>query len=308
MKNPPGLAGFKACLKGNCSNPFQSSVPGRNKMNYTTLVDAIAAAGLGTPDIIHDGAIHRFTSPDDRPRSNNCWFVSHGTAGAFGSWKLGFTTTWSDGKSENNTALLEGIREYQRHRDADMEILRNDAADDAVVMWMSASTAINHPYPLIKRIIPYGARQADSALLIPMYFKGRLVNIQRTYSDGKKRFMKSARVTGAYYPIGNILDSTYICEGYATGCSLHEHTGAPVAVAFNCGNLKAVAISIRKRYPTIKITLAADNDVATPGNPGLTKGRAAAAGVGGDFIYPDFSDEVFDGTDYNDYLSQGGQL
>ncbi len=275
--------------------------------NYTSLVEAIAASGLGTPDVIHDGLIHRFTAPDDRPGSNNCWYVSHGTAGAFGSWKLGFTTTWSDGKASNNAELLEEIREYQRHRAADREIQHQDAAVEARNFWSLASTSINHPYPINKRITPYDARQAGNMLLVPMYFAGKLVNLQRIFQNGKKRFMKGARVTGCYMPLGDLTDHIHICEGYATGCSLHDHLPT-VCVAFNAGNLKPVALAIRKKYPRIKITVAADNDIDTDGNPGLEKAEDAAAVVGGDFIWPDFTDEDFIGTDWNDYLTQGGEL
>ena len=311
MKNPPGLAGFKACLKGNCSIHFSRWVPGRNKLNYTLLVDDIAAAGYGAPHIIHDGQIHRFTHPDDKPNSNNCWYVSHGTAGAYGSWKLGTSHTWSDSKSENNAELLEKIREYKRHRDADMEILRNDAAVEARRIWQSAVKSIDHRYLERKKIHPYGARQLINLLLVPMYFKGKLVNVQKIFPNGKKRFMKGARVTGCYLPLGDLTDHIHICEGYATGCSLHDQLPT-VCVAFNTGNLKPVALAIRKKYPAAKIMIACDNDVETERktgvNPGLEKGRAAAAAVGGDFIYPDFSDEDFDGTDYNDFLTQGGEL
>lgn len=168
-------------------------------------------------------------------------------------------------------------------------------------------TAINHPYVLKKRITPYGARQKNNLLLVPMYFNGDLVNVQRINPDGGKFFMKGGRVTGCYCPIGAISDRLYITEGYATACSLHEHTGVPVAVAFNAGNLKSVALSIRKKHPGIKITLAADNDVNTEGNPGLTKARAAAVAVGGDVIYPVF-DLGQEGTDYNDWVNAGGEL
>jgi putative DNA primase/helicase len=69
-----------------------------------------------------------------------------------------------------------------------------------------------------------------------------------------------------------------------------------------------VAIVISIRYPGARITIAADNDTKTEGNPGLTAGRAAAAAVGGRLIYPDFDDELFDGTDWNDYINGGGAM
>ena len=282
----------------------------RTQRNHT-ISAAIAADGYGSHAIVDDGIIHRFTHPDDKPGSNNCWYVSHRTAGAYGSWKLGTSHTWCNGKTADNKQLLKQIRAYQRHRVADMEILRNDAAVEARNLWLSASTEINHPYPVNKRITPYGARQAGNMLLVRMCLNGKIANVQRIFANGKKRFMKNARVTGCYLPLGDLTDHIHVCEGYATGCSLHDQLPT-VCVAFNAGNMKAVALTIRKKYPAAKITIACDNDVETEKktgiNPGMEKGRAAAAAVGGDYIYPDFSDEDFDGTDYNDYLTQGGKL
>ena len=42
-----------------------------------------------------------------------------------------------------------------------------------------------------------------------------------------------------------------ICEGFATGASIHEATGHAVAVAFNAGNLQAVAVALRKGRQTL---------------------------------------------------------
>ena len=284
--------------------------------HYNSMAEAIAGAGYNPPDHIAPGKFYRYAGLDKRPsnKAGYCLLFDDCKAGIFGDFSTGFRQTWfdNDGRElslKERMKLRDEIRIAQGHRDADIAIIQGDAADEAQIMWSSASTQIQHPYPLIKRITPYGARQSDRALLIPMYFNGRLVNLQRVFSDGGKFFMKGARVTGCYCPIGvTISDHLYIVEGYATGCSLFEHTGSPVAVAFTAGNLKPVALLIRRKYPDIHITIGADNDVHTEGNPGLTKGRAAAAAVGGDIIYPDFSDECFTGTDYNDYLIQGGLL
>ena len=76
-----------------------------------------------------------------------------------------------------------------------------------------------------------------------------------------------------------------MCEGFATGASIHECTGHAVAVAFNAGNLEAVAVALRNKYPTLKIILAADDD-QTPGNPGMTKATAAVQAAGGILAVP----------------------
>jgi putative DNA primase/helicase len=61
-------------------------------------------------------------------------------------------------------------------------------------------------------------------------------------------------------------------------------------VAFNAGNLKPVALALRKKFPEAKIILCADNDRFTPGNPGVSKAREAALEVNGRLYVPRFED------------------
>lgn len=276
---------------------------------------AILDAGFTPPDHIVSGKFNRFPGIDKKPsnRAGYCILFDDCKAGVFGDFSNGFKQTWFDDDNRNLTLqerlkLREQIRVVEGHRRADLEIMRKDAANDANRLWESASKSIDHPYVFRKEIVPYGTRQKGNALLVPLYYQNSLWNLERIYPNGDKRPMKGGRVIGCYMPIGTISDHVYICEGYSTGCSLHQHTGTPVVVARNCGNLKPVALAIRKKYPNIRITLAADNDINTEGNPGLTKARAAASAVDGDVIWPDFTDEDFDGSDWNDYLTQGGKL
>lgn len=55
-----------------------------------------------------------------------------------------------------------------------------------------------------------------------------------------------------------------------------------------------------------KIIIAADNDTSTPGNPGITKGRAAAESIGAGLVYPQFTPEEFSKnpklSDFNDLM------
>ena len=76
---------------------------------------AIIAAGLDAPDVIHDdGAIHRF-SPSGRRGGLSAWYVLHSdgvAAGSFGCWREGLQSTWC-AKSDNATTDAE--REAHRH-------------------------------------------------------------------------------------------------------------------------------------------------------------------------------------------------
>jgi putative DNA primase/helicase len=51
-----------------------------------------------------------------------------------------------------------------------------------------------------------------------------------------------------------------ICEGMATGGAIHAALGCMVVVAFDAGNLKPVALAIRKRKPDARLVIAADAD------------------------------------------------
>ena len=60
-----------------------------------------------------------------------------------------------------------------------------------------------------------------------------------------------------------------------------DEAGYTVLVAFDCGNLAKVAKSAKEMFLGSKIVIGADNDQFTEGNPGVSKGRAAAALVFG---------------------------
>lgn len=274
------------------------------------LQQAIANAGLGQHHIIHDGKIHRIAGDDDKPGTKNCWYISFVTAGAFGSWKLGFTKTWHDkiDRSKNDdAALAKQIKAAQKQRQAEIARSQKKAQETARYLWASGAESIIHDYLVKKEIIPYRVRQVNDRILVPMFFDGQLVNIQQIDRQGTKRFLKGGRVKGAYCNIGKIKDSVLIAEGWATACTLHEFMRQPVIIAFNANNLLPAVKAILEKYPDIQITVACDNDRQTKGNPGLTKGRQAAAAVGGDVIWPVF-DEGQEGTDFNDYVLAGGIL
>ena len=146
-----------------------------------------------------------------------------------------------------------------------------------------------HPYLQRKQIGAYGIRQLRDMLVIAARdVQGELHTLQFISADGSKRFLTGGRIVGCYFAIGRPLDSLLLCEGLATASTLHQATGRAVAVAFNCGNLVAVARALRSKFPTLRMIVCADNDFQTPGNPGVTHARAAAQAVGGFLAVPRF--------------------
>jgi putative DNA primase/helicase len=163
------------------------------------------------------------------------------------------------------------------------------AAGRACRQWSTALVADPaHPYLRRKRVAGLGVRQCGADLLVPVHSDiGGLMTLQRITRDGRKRFLLGGQKNGGFHRIaGRSADVVLLCEGYATGASMHMATGHAVAVAFDCGNLAAVANALRARYPAARLVLCADDDNATPGNPGVTKAIAAARAVGGIVAVP----------------------
>jgi len=99
-----------------------------------------------------------------------------------------------------------------------------------------------------------------------------------------KRFLSGGRTAGCYWSVGpKPWDTLLVSEGMATASTLFEATGLPVAAAMNAGNLKAVALALREKYPTIRLLICADADPV-----GRQKAQEAAEAAGGTVIEPDF--------------------
>ena len=146
---------------------------------------------------------------------------------------------------------------------------------------------------------PMQLRQHGDALLVPLTDGHRMVNLQRIFPDGSKRFYPGGRVSGCWSPIEGEKGPIYICEGWATGATINKLTGHLVVCAMNAGNLTHVAKAMRERYPDWYLVIAGDNDRFTDGNPGKAAAIDAARAVGGEWKIPDFP-EGEKGTDYND--------
>jgi putative DNA primase/helicase len=258
--------------------------------------DAIASAGMEPPADIHgDGKLHRF-SPTGKRKDDAGWYLLHldaVPAGSFGNWRDGYSQCWS-AKDERTMsaaerkALAQRIEAMRRQRDAEQRQRHADAAAAAAIRWAAAVPAQEHPYLSAKGVRAHGVRiEAGHTLLIPMRdAQGRLHSLQSIAPDGSKRFMPGGRVKGCYHAIGRPSGRVIVCEGYATAATSREATGDAVAVAFNAGNLLAVAKALRAKYPCLTIIIAADDDAATPGNPGRTYAEQAALAVGGTVVLP----------------------
>ncbi|MFV0601948.1 MAG: toprim domain-containing protein [Brachymonas sp.] len=277
---------------------------------------AMAEAGLTPPNAIHaDGQLHRFATNGKRSDTAG-WYCLHADglpAGAFGDWRTGMTQTWC-AKADNamtqeeREAYRQRMKAIQAQREAEQAQRHESAQHRAGRMLGGSIPAWEHPYLTAKGVPGYGLRRKGDVLLVPLRdTSGKLRSLQTIEADGQKRFLTGGKVQGCYHSIGKPEGCIVVCEGFATGASIHMATGQAVACAMNAGNLQAVAQALHTKYPALRIVIAADDDHATAGNPGMTAARQAALSVGGDVAVPLFdTNRPAKSTDFNDlHQSQG---
>ncbi len=207
---------------------------------------------------------------------------------------------------------------------AQTEAAHAEAATEAARQWDAAHTEGESPYnqrKCIAGITGLGVRYAPGGwLLVPLRDEsGHLWNLQRIApakpADGgpDKLFLKGGRKSGLWHMLGTLPDTTpppvlLLCEGFATGASLHHATGHPVAVAFDAGNLRPVALALRKLHPAARLLVCGDDDHATQAqtghNPGRTKATEAAQAVGEVAVFPEGLPPG--GSDFNDQHAHHG--
>lgn len=171
------------------------------------------------------------------------------------------------------------------------------ARHNAQRMWhKSTRTDPSHPYLHKKKVLPYNTRQnVHGSLVIPLHIGETLHNLQIITRGGEKRFLTGGRVKGCYCQIGAHAPEKplYICEGWATGATLHANSGCTVFCAMSAGNLLEVARYIReKANPERQIIIAGDDDRRTRGNPGRTAAIDAARAINAMVVFPEWPDDA----------------
>ena len=271
-----------------------------------SMLQSMQMAGLAPAkvlDLVPDGKLRRYRVEGDKPGSLNGWYwlrggdAFPGEFGGFGSWKTDESHNWRAVRQKPPTArererLRQAMQAAQAARVVEQAAVHEQARAKAERLWQRALPANNsHPYLQRKHIAAIGIRRLRDMLLIPARDSGGVLHtLQFISPDGSKRFLSGGRIAGCYYAMGRPAGVLLLCEGYATGATLHQATGHAVAVAFNCGNLPAVARALRAKFPMQRILVCADNDMRTPGNPGVTRAQEAARAVGGAVVVPRFAE------------------
>lgn len=257
------------------------------------------------------GSLIRFRCDGDAKGRQNGWailYLDQRPAGAFGNYRMNTgTLKWKSSEDRpalspaEREALQREWREAKERRAGEQENNERQAALAAADLWQRATqAAADHPYIAAKQIDPKPLRQMGSELLVPMCDEqGLLWNLQRIKSDGEKRFLKGGRINGLFAIVGRFCPETeeaVICEGYATGDSVHRATSLPVIVTFNTANMPKVARLFADKRPDLNYTIFADDDEATARremerrgnykNPGVETAEAVAAEIGACVAYP----------------------
>lgn len=295
------------------------------------LLHAMAEVGLHPKDIHWDDRFHRFPGIGQKGRGDNGWLKAFADqrGAIFGDNLTKEEWKWPQDDPEWKEVMKHAERlskeEVERRKEAAEKERAKEAEKATTIIrdtWDRAKLCPNHPYldgkgirdvPVLRSIIDSKTR--EQILLIPMRnHKRELVCIQRIWPDGKRKYMwQPGGTRGLYDTIGGArfqeTKTLIICEGWATGQSIHMATNCAVIVAFFDGGLRVVGKIIQKKYPDARIIIAADNDrwkFVKRGkqmvNPGVYAARDAAEALGVEYCIPDFEEKSLElkPTDFDD--------
>ncbi|HHK8878566.1 TPA: VapE domain-containing protein [Escherichia coli] len=249
-------------------------------------------------------------------------------------------TPWTP---EERKAWAERVAKERAEKQAAEKERHEKAARIANSVWENAGDATDeHPYLKAKGVKAHGLKAgkwfrvntetgdarliSDNALLVPITDRKRKIHSlqaifpakMKAIGDRNKDYLSDGAKRGLFHTIGKPLMHDgkpvfVLCEGYATGASIHECTGHCVLVCFDASNLVAVAQSLRSGLSEVGkdavIVLAADNDrwTTTPvENPGIYHAKSAAKAVNGLLVVPEFQTLDGEPTDFNDLHQREG--
>lgn len=281
---------------------------------------------------IMDGKLHRVAVEGDKGQTKSGAYTGHldgRPAGFIQNFKEQISENWkAQSCSQENIVSLNPTPEQQAAQkvlNAEKEAQRqkeqlekhNEVSVNVRTKLSEAREAgDNHPYLVAKGVQNHGLKLDDrNNLYMPLSdIDGKIWSAQ-SINNGFKGFEKGGKKEGNFFTIGehhSTAKELLICEGYATGASIHEATGKGVIVAVDAGNLENVGLALRERYPDKIIAYMADDDIAkaTDGkkNVGLFSAEAASELTKGVVIYPQLTaSEIKDGkSDFNDIHKSRG--
>jgi len=199
----------------------------------------------------------------------------------YGNWRTSqewkFTSYNPNEMSAEQKRLMQTkLEESQKRREEAKAKKQEEVSIYAKEKFASANEVTDHNYLDDKKVKSYGLKTINGNLLIPVHSitksdNGILVNdiksLQYIFPDGSKKFVGGGEIKGNVFLIGceatelPYLDTLILCEGYATGSSIFEATGLPVAVVFSANFCLTASVRLRK-VTGAKFVIALDNDTS----------------------------------------------
>lgn len=327
-----------------------------NWENYDDVLEQLRSAGL-VVDAIDVGRLVRCRVDDDREKRG--WYSLHELrldsgghllVGTFGVWRGADAGTQKielkrrQLSDDQRRALKARIDADRKAANEERQRVAARAAVRARAAWERCTEQGDHPYLERKHVGAHGVRFSPrGGLVVPMLdVQGRIHGLQviharQRHGRDKDYWPAGLAKQGHFFQMGPMPGPGAVIllgEGYATAASLFEATGLATVVAFDAGNMPAVAIELHRRHPRARILACVDDDHVgkcgacgkyTPvaelacmhcgephgkTNAGLNAGNAVALATGGAWLAPVFAAERAKDskgdTDFNDLHAAEG--
>ncbi len=269
---------------------------GGNEIHISFSDKCLNTIGIFPPNAVTDDKIHRFG------KHGECWYVLHESKRGTGTI-YGYYGDWSSPENEQlffcskeqglTTQEREDAKRQQRDMEREKEEIRKRISVEMLSYYNSLPMADDHPYLEKKGVFAMPDLRVDGDLLIiPLYdANGKIQTLQKIDGSGEKKLYYGLSSSSVRYVFSGST-RVFLCEGYATGASIHEATGATVVCAMFAGNLPKVARDYKGA------TVIADNDESKTGE---TKAEECKDSDCDYILIPNL------GWDANDYASAYGR-
>lgn len=283
----------------------------------------IRLAGLHPQEIRDDGRWRRCKTDAHPKKKNGAYKLDPGgQVGWYRDWADGMgVRMWKPDGPASEPSPMDLARQRENREAERARRLKGILA--ARELWKHGKPYREHPYIAGKGLSTRGCGVlrtwtgsiwhdgrsiSDTWLLAPLYWRDRLMNVQRISSKGMKLQMTAAPQKACSLVLGpKTAPVTVVCEGLATGLAVYQSMrSARVVVAFFADNLLPVVEELK---PTGSVVFAADNDWETAAkphmhgvNPGISKAQNAASLIGAGVTWP----TDIRGSDFADQLKESG--
>ena len=265
------------------SNTSKSNADLINEMrSHGLLVDFLDTTGNLVRVPVSAGVNHRPDKGGERSGYYVYNQLDQNFVCVYGNWRTNLENKYTsynpnEMSAEQKRILQSKLEEAQKRREEAKKIQHEQVAVYVKEKFASAKEVIEHRYLTDKGIKNYGVKTINGNLLIGVHSiirnndNGLLVSeirsLQYIMPDGSKKFAGGGEVKGNVFLIGckadelPSLETIILCEGYATGASIYEATGLPVAVVFSA-NFCLTACNRLRSITGAKFIIALDNDTS----------------------------------------------